>query len=138
MNHKIFFFTLLLSVCAFALLRGERDNRLVALICLTASALSIVMIRPALTRYMGVESGVMFVDILAFACFVAVALESRRFWPLWIAGLQLTTLLAHLFRGVDTEIIRKAYNFAAVFWSYPILIILAVGTWRADRRRRVE
>lgn len=136
MNHKLYFFMLLIAVCGFALRFGDRDNRIVALICLAATSLTRLVIQPAITRYTGVEFGVMAVDVATFAGFVLVALDSKRFWPLWISGLQLTTLLAHLFRGIDADIIRRAYAFAAVFWSYPILLILLVGTWRADRRRR--
>jgi hypothetical protein len=31
-----------------------------------------------------------------------------------------------------------AYRAAAVFWSYPILLILAIGTWRTHRRSRMQ
>ena len=33
----------------------------------------------------------MLVDLAVLAGFVTVALRSKRFWPLWVAGLQLTT-----------------------------------------------
>jgi hypothetical protein len=31
-----------------------------------------------------------------------------------------------------------AYGAAIALWSYPILIILAIGTWRGHRRLRTE
>jgi hypothetical protein len=66
---------------------------------------------------------------------VTVALRSKRFWPLWVAGLQLTTSIGHLLKGVDQDLLPRAYGAALQFWSYPILLILAVGTYRCHRRR---
>jgi hypothetical protein len=65
------------------------------------------------------------------AGFITVALRSKRFWPLWVAGLQLTTSLGHFLKGVDQDLLPRAYGAALQFWSYPILIILAVGTFAA-------
>jgi hypothetical protein len=77
----------------------------------------------------------MLVDIIALGLFVAVALKSRSFWPLWIAGLQLTTSFAHAMKAIDVNGLGpQAYAAAERFWSYPILIILIVGTWRTHRR----
>lgn len=132
--HNIIFDIALLLSCAYAFWVGDSDSRLIASICIAASLLSLVLIRPIPMRFTGVEFGVMMVDVLTLAGFVAVALTSTRFWPLWIAGLQLTTLLAHLSVRLDLTIVPQAYAVAAVFWSYPILIILAIGSWRAHRR----
>ena len=76
----------------------------------------------------------MTVDLAVFLGFLWVALVSERFWPLWIAGLQLTTILGHLLKLMDTNLCYRAYGASLVFWSYPIVLILAIGTWRADRR----
>jgi len=62
---------------------------------------------------------------------------SSRFWPLWAAGLQLTVSMSHMMKGIDLALMPKAYAAAAVFWSYPILLIIVVGTWRT-RRKVVE
>ena len=76
----------------------------------------------------------MLVDLGVLAGFVVVALRSERFWPLWVAGLQLTTSIGHLLKGVDQDLLPRAYGAALQFWSYPILVILAVGTYRSHRR----
>jgi hypothetical protein len=77
----------------------------------------------------------MAVDLATLAAFVVLALYSQRFWPLWIAGLQLTASTAHMLRMADTELAPLAYAIAERFWSYPILLIIAVGTFRAHRRK---
>ena len=78
----------------------------------------------------------MLVDLSVLAAFTAVALRSKRFWPLWTAGLQLTTSLGHALKGVKHDLLPQAYGASLQFWSYPILLILAVGTYRAHQRVR--
>jgi len=90
------------------------------------------------TSYSSVEWGVMAVDLLTFAAFTFVALTSDRFWPLWVAGLQLTTSMGHLFKAMESNLMPLAYAAALRFWSYPILIILVIAVWRSQRRAKLE
>lgn len=125
---------LLLAVCIYAWLRGGTDERAVAATCLAGTIATVLVISPLRHRYAGVEEGLMLVDLAVLAGFITVALRSRRFWPLWVAGLQLTTSLGHILKGVDHDLLPKAYGAALQFWSYPILLILAIGTYRSHRR----
>ena len=129
---------LLVAVILFALLRGGRDERIVALLCLAGVIGTELLLPPPDQRFAGMELGVMAVDLVLLAGFIAVALRSARFWPLWVAGLQLTAAMGHLLKGIDTDLLPHAYGAALTFWSYPILLILAVGTWRHYRRRRAD
>jgi hypothetical protein len=130
------FAPLLVAVCLYAWLRGGDDERIVAATCLAGTAATMLVISPLRQRYSGVEDGLLLVDLAVLAGFVTVALRSKRFWPLWAAGLQLTTSLGHILKGVDQDLVPRAYGAALQFWSYPILIILAVGTFRTHRRLR--
>ena len=67
---------------------------------------------PLNQRFANVETGVMVVDLAVFAGFLWVALRSERFWPLWVAGLQLTTILGHIMKAIDTELFGRAYGAA--------------------------
>lgn len=135
LNH---FHALLILICGYAFLSGRRDERIVAATCVIASIATRLAISPVDDRYLGVELGVLAVDIATFLAFTGVALRSERFWPLWIAGLQLTTSLAHLLKAFEADLFWIAYAAAGRFWAYPILVILAVGTWRGHQRRRRE
>jgi len=130
------FLSLLLLTCAFAFWRGQSDERIAAAACLFATIATRLVISPVAVRYTGLEVGLVLIDAAVLAAFVAIALRSSRFWPLWVAGLQLTNSLAHLMKAVDLDLMPRAYAAAAVFWSYPILIIIIVGTWRSQRRRQ--
>ena len=125
---------LLVLVALYAFVRGSRDERLVGLICIFGAILTHLAWSPLPKRFAGFETGVFAVDLAVFAGFRLVALRSNRFWPLWIAGLQLTTILGHILKALDTGLFSRAYGAALMFWAYPILLILALGTWRHQRR----
>lgn len=132
------YYAVLVAVCAYAFLRGRTDERVVASIFIIAS-LSSALIAPAKESvYSRMETGILIVDVLAFAAFVLVALRSERFWPLWVAGLQLTTLLSHIIKAARIDLMPQAYGAAARFWVYPIFLIIVIGTWRAHNRRLRE
>jgi hypothetical protein len=128
---------LLLAIVAYALWRGGRDERMVAGLCAFGFAATALLLAQDSNRFNELEIGVMLVDFALLLGFVAVALASSRFWPLWVAGLQLTTNLGHVLKVVSTDLFPQAYAAALYFWAYPIILILAVGTWRSDRRRKM-
>jgi hypothetical protein len=134
MLGPVLFLSLLFSICLYALWRGGRDERLVALLCLLGTFATLLAVSPLSERYEGVENGLALVDLAVLAGFVTVALTSQRFWPLWVAGLQLTTACGHGLKAIDSHLLPQAYGAALQFWAYPILIILAAGTWRRQRR----
>lgn len=138
MVRFIFFNALLLGAFAYAFWRGRSDERITATVCVAASAASFALMAPQSFRYSTIEIGILAVDVLTLAAFTAVALKSERFWPLWVSGLQLTTSVAHLMKALEPSLLPIAYAAAGRFWSYPILIIIIVGTWRSDHRRRSE
>ena len=130
------FLAILFLTCGYALWRGRSDERIVAAACLLATLATRFAISPLSVRYTGIEHGLLIIDLLMLAIFVAIALRSERFWPLWVAGLQLTNSMAHLMKAIELDLLPVAYRADAVFWSYPILFILAIGTWRGQRELR--
>lgn len=132
----LLYWSILTLTCGYALIRGRADERVAAGVCIAASIISVLVLSPMSVRYTTVEEGEMVVDLVVLAVFLMVALRSDRFWPLWITGLQLTTILAHILKAIDFKLLPAAYGAAERFWSYPILIVIAVGAWRQNRRSR--
>lgn len=128
------YYTILCLVSAFAFWRGRADERAAAAICILATFGSNAVYDPT-GAYAGVELGVFLVDSAAFAGFAFIALRSERFWPLWLAGFQLTTIFSHLLKAIQLDLMPQAYAAAARFWVYPIFLIIVIGTWRSYRRR---
>jgi hypothetical protein len=125
---------LLALVAIYAFFRGSRDERHVVTICLIGTFATQLVLSPVNQRFEGVETQALLVDLAVLAGFLVVALRSDRFWPLWVTGLQLTTILGHFLKGVESGLLPRAYGAALTFWAYPIVFILAIGTWRGQRR----
>ena len=133
--HYIYFWGILLLTCGYALWRGRSDEKIAAAVCLGATIVTQLVMPPPEMRYSNLDLQLIVIDLAVLAAFVAIALRSERFWPLWVAGLQLTISISHLMKAVDQELMPRAYAAAAVLWSYPILLIIVIGTWRQHRRR---
>lgn len=127
---------LLALVALYAFIRGSRDEREVAIILVVGVIATHLSWSPVANRFSDLETPVMVVDIIVFGGFLWVALRSKRFWPLWIAGLQLTTILGHCLKAIDVHLFSRAYGAALMVWSYPILLILAIGVRRNAKRAR--
>lgn len=126
-----FYYALVAVVVIAAFRRGDQETRRAALVCLAASILS--------TAFMNFRDQipviVALIDLAVLAFFITLALTTRRFWPLWVAGLQLTTVMGHGLRLLQPQLVDIAYAAAMRFWSYPILIILVAAALRSERYR---
>ena len=89
----IIFSPLLLAVCGLRLVaRRDRRANCRRRPALAATVATMLTVSPLPAAMRGIEGAVL-VDLAVLAGFFAVALRSSRFWPLWVAGLQLTTSL---------------------------------------------
>lgn len=125
---------LLLGSCGYAAWRGGAPERIAAAIFATAAALTAIVVSPYASRFRHVEHGLVAVDIAVFAAFFALSLASERFWPLWMAALQLIEVGTHLTRLIAPDLIPRAYSEIVSFWGYPMLVLLAIATRRHRRR----
>lgn len=133
-----FYWTLLIAILIYALWRGGTEHKIAAIGCVVATVAS-RFVKPSLeTHYSDIELGVLLVDLVLFALFLAIALRSQRFWPLWIAGFHLVTVFAHALRALKVDLIPTAYAVAVQFWSYPILFCIGIAVWRFQRRQLRE
>ena len=138
MLSPLAYWLILAVVALYAFVRGQLDERYAAGICVVATVGTLIFSSAFHERFHDVEVGILVVDLLALAGFTWIALRSDRFWPLWVAGLQLTTSLSHFLKMIDSDLIPSAYAVAGRFWVYPIFLIIVIGTWRGHRRRATE
>lgn len=131
MLHVIFFFFLLFACCSYAFVAGGMAERTTAALMLAATGLTILVERaPEMRNFRTVNLGVMGVDTAFLIGLLLVAILSRRYWPVWMAGLQLVQVAAHVVRLVDPRLLPLGYAVVLALWCYPMLLILAVGTFR--------
>jgi hypothetical protein len=138
MLDPLSYWLLLTGVAAYALWRGRGDERAAALVCVVATAASVLVNSPLTRRFAGVETGVLVVDLLTLAAFIAIALRTKRFWPLWVAGFQLTSTFAHVLKAVHFSLVPQVYAAAERLWVYPIFLAIVVGTWRTQQPLRKQ
>jgi hypothetical protein len=134
MLHTIVFNALLLASCGYALWRGAAPERAAAAIMLAATLATVAALRAGPNRFATVETGVFAVDIVTFVAFTALALRAQRYWPMWLAALQLDALVTHLAMLLAPRTMPWAYAVLIAGWSYPSLLLLAAGTMRHRQR----
>ncbi len=134
MFNALFYWTLLALVVGLSLWRGDRDARTAAIICLLASVGSLYQLSPTGSVAMPIHHSVALVDVVTLLVFLRLALRSEHFWPLWVAGLQLTTTMSHFLRMLYPALLDVAYDAAMQLWSYPLLLILGVAAWQSGNR----
>jgi hypothetical protein len=87
-------------------------------------------------NYSHTETGVLVVDFLLLAGLMVLALKSDRFWPMYAASFQFVGSLVHVASMTEQGSYAWAYAVGLVFWSYPVMIALMVGTWLEARSRQ--
>src|SRR4051812_11809951 len=102
MLRVLFFWLFLGLTCGYAIWRGRKYEQMSAIICILATVISVI--GHVLTRryqpldYSVVQLSDLAVDNSMLVAFVVIALRSDRFWPLWVAGLQLTISISHVLK----------------------------------------
>lgn len=126
------FWALTLLCCGFAAALGGRDGRRVAAVyCIgllaTAGAWFIQK------DWSHTNLPTFAVDTALLVAFWWVALRSDRWFPLWVTGFHLVTVLSHVASLATPGYVFKLYFFLQGFWSVPMLLALAAGV-ALDRR----
>lgn len=127
---------LLLLAATFAILRGGAPERIVGVALLVAFAATVGMQQPLASRFVSIEWGILVADIVLLIILLIVALHADRFWTLWLVAFQILGTGGHLVRGLDHGIAPVAYAILLASWSYPMVLLLVIGTARHARRRR--
>jgi hypothetical protein len=132
------FYYALLALCwIYALRWGGSPERIGATALVVGSVLTLVAAVSSTTEYGSVEIGVFLVDVATLVAFLALALRAERYWTLWIAALQLIGTAGHAVKLMDPNVIPRAYAFVTVFWSYPMLLLIMLGTYRHQQRLKM-
>lgn len=126
----IFFLISMLGVCAYAILRGGRDERMGAIALAAAAVLSPMAVSH---QWGGPELGVIFVDLALLAALIMLAMRSRAFWPMWAAGFQGCAVAVHVVATRSPTMLPAVYAETLAVWAYPVLAALAAGTWLETR-----
>lgn len=131
---QFFFFTALALSFGTAWFRGGVPERLGALLLVTAAIFSTLIADSETYPFSKFEWGLFAIDTILFLTLLWLALLADRYWPMWLAALQLVSVWMHPAFAFSQSKMAFAYAAASIFWSYPMLIILAVGAVRHHKR----
>ncbi len=129
------FVILLLLAAGYAQWRGGAPERL------AAAALVIAMVTTMCAgvngaTFQGVQWELLVIDFGLFVVLCAIALFADRFWPMWLAAFQMVAVASHGASAYNSNVLPVAYWWIVGKISYPMIVILAVGILRHDRRKR--
>ncbi|HVI31649.1 hypothetical protein [Phenylobacterium sp.] len=122
------------AILGAALWKGGPDERFAAVAFLAAWAATVVFRDDQRNNP---QWGILFADIGLFVALVVLVLRTDRFWPIWMAGFELLSVITHAGRIVDRNVGAWAYITAGQIWGYLTLFALAWGTWAAWRERQL-
>jgi hypothetical protein len=128
------FLVLLILSCVYAFTRGGVPERIGMASYAAGSVLTYLAVSAPPIRFKGVEVGVFIIDVCVFISFVLLALRANRYWPIWVSALQGLGILGSLAMLLHPRVIPWAYAVVLSIWSYPILLLVAIGTHCHQRR----
>lgn len=136
MVRFIIFLLLLAAATLYAFRRGGTPEKQVAATLVVIELLDMAYHGlGARSHYLTVDAFHAFNDFWPLVVLLAVALTADRFWPLWVAALQVIAAFAHYGRAVDLSVPAMAYS---IMIRVPIWLqtsVLLFGTWNYARRR---
>ena len=122
-------------VCGGAFWKGGREEQAAAAGLLLSWLTTLVLRDP---HWLGPQWGAFGADSCLLLLLTAIALRSRRYWPLAAAAFQLLCVVTHIARLVDPGVRAWAYATGQVIWSQLVFFALGVGVWNTWRSRHQD
>lgn len=131
MTHILVFNSVLILACTYALWVGGAPERATALVFVGAAMASYAV---PYSGFHVVEAPLFLIDLLTLLALVLIAMTANRFWPLYVAAIQLLTVAVHAVKAYQPALAFWMYGGALGKMAYPTLILLAVGAIRHRNR----
>lgn len=130
----VLFLTLLAVSLLYALRKGGGPERAAAIvfIFMTISDPFVHALTPY--NYAKLDPGHFIIDLMGWCALLVIALRAERLWPLWVSSLQTISLIAHITKYLDYSIHPFVYAIMQVASSYPLLLLLILGTYNHQVR----
>ncbi|WP_373490244.1 hypothetical protein [Parasphingorhabdus sp.] len=122
------YYAFLIVCCGYAILRGARSEYFGAAVMIVGSLSTLAVAKSFGTSWSTVEEGIFAIDIIALVALIYLAIKSDRFWPMWATAFHLLAVTVHTAMMVAPDIPPWAFGTGAVFWAYPMLLALAIGS----------
>jgi hypothetical protein len=127
------FLLLFLGSVSYALWKGGAPERVAAAILLAGVVLTATTQAFDTHRYATVQWGAAMVDVGVLIGFLSVALLSTRYWPMWLAALQIIQLCSD-FAKLLPGVAALTYAMASSLIGYPVALLIIAATVRHRMR----
>ena len=135
------YYLFLIICCGYAILRGARSEYFGAAIMTIGSLSSLAVGKIWGTPWIRTEGEIFAIDIIALLALLYLTMKSDRFWPMWASAFQLLAVAIHTVVMIAPDVTPWAFATGAVFWAYPMLLALALGSFEhvaAKPGRKIE
>ncbi|WP_162935673.1 hypothetical protein [Tsuneonella amylolytica] len=132
----VVFFAVMAATTLVAVRWGDRAERFGAMLLVAVLALQTILRLVIAPEFDVVDPTSVVVDAVAFAGFTWLTFNSRRFWPLLAASLQLLSLATHAARASGLHVDPMVYAYMKSVPTFFVLVALLLGTLFYQRRRR--
>jgi hypothetical protein len=129
--HTIWNVTFALVVLT-ALVRGGRPEKSTAIVLLVADIISALPLRGI--HWQHVEPSLWIIDFCVAVFFIGLALNSRRWWPLWAAAFHLLAVIMLAVNALEPAVRPYAYYVGELIWDYLGLMAFLLGVLIEGRR----
>ena len=134
MARALIFSGLLLLASFYAIARGGKPERYAAFMYLAAFVASVLSAQFGSELYHSINWGIAAADLTLAVSLGALALHANRYWTIWASSIQIVAILAHLAKLMVPEIAATAYEITLLVWSYAVIPLLTVATYRHRQR----
>ena len=132
---------LAITICVAAMIWGGWPERAVAVTWMVVFEFGRFLYRDVLgvstVQLLGVDSFLISADLIAGIAWITIALYANRNYTLWIAGLQILAIFAHLARFMSDQVAPLTYLVMIVAPGWLQLSVLGVGLVRHIKRKRI-
>jgi hypothetical protein len=125
------------AIILVVLMRGGKPERIGISLIVIGSVLSVIFASDLGLRFRRTETSIFAIDLIMLVAFVALALSSNRFWPLWVASFQAITVLTHFAVAVLPNSVPKGYSILQGFWVFPMFGAILLGTYGYQKALKI-
>lgn len=135
---KWLFLLLLTSAVTFIIVRGQREERLVACTLLLVSLITSLLFGLASQTFVQISLPLILNEAILLGVTLTVAYRSKRFWPMPVASLELAAFLSLFAPLFGKNLVSYALGVTQGVWAYFQLMILVLAVVRGRNLNRAS
>jgi hypothetical protein len=131
-----FYYIFIVGVALIVFSKGDNELKYTIIACIVASLASSIS---AMNHKWDFLSFYLFtIDSLLLIFFWYISIVTRSYWPYWVTGWQLISVLGHIQRYLFPEILPEPYSMLTRLMSYMIIILIFVSCFFYKSAKNID